>query len=228
MTLNNSWIQTIGESLKKLLVQVILTILLALLLLWQLNGLIKTSIPNLAELFFPASPATVEVRNLIFSGLTDMNELMTANMSTKATVKVQKERKISRFSVGNTNLIYEGIGKIQAGIDISKLEAKEIDREKQKIYIILPPAHLTEVFLDINSSNVVDRYKRWWGPNVESELQEEAQKKALNIIKAEACKSQILVTATDRAKVLVEQILTKAGYQQIIVETQIDRDSMSC
>jgi hypothetical protein len=221
-------LQTIGQSLKKLLLQAVLTLLLALLLLWQLNGVIKITLPNLTELLFPASTATVEVRNLILGGLTNTNELVTANMSTKATVKVQKERKFSRFSLGNTNLIYEGVGRIQAGIDISKLEAKEVDREKQKIHIILPPAHLSEVFLDINSSNAIDRYKRWWGPNVEAELEEEAQKKALQIIKAEACTERILATASDRAKTLVEEILTKAGYQEIIVETQIDRDNLGC
>jgi hypothetical protein len=221
-------LQTIGQSLKKLLWQAVLTLLLALLLLWQLNGVIKITLPNLTELLFPASTATVEVRNLILGGLTNTNELVTANMSTKATVKVQKERKFSRFSLGNTNLIYEGVGRIQAGIDISKLEAKEVDREKQKIHIILPPAHLSEVFLDINSSNAIDRYKRWWGPNVEAELEEEAQKKALQIIKAEACTERILATASDRAKTLVEEILTKAGYQEIIVETQIDRDNLGC
>ncbi|NJO94202.1 MAG: hypothetical protein HC820_07335, partial [Hydrococcus sp. RM1_1_31] len=45
-------------------------------------------------------------------------------MMTRATVKVSQERKISRLTLGNTNLIYEGVGKVRAGIELKNLQVK--------------------------------------------------------------------------------------------------------
>ncbi len=156
-----------------------------------------------------------------------MSELTTANMTTKATVVTSQERKISVLNLGDTNVVYEGVGTVRAGVDMTQLEAKEVDINQHKIHVILPPPHVTEVFLNINDSNVVAHYKNWFGPNVESELQEKAQKEALRKITAEACANHLLESASKTAKQLVEQVLRTAQYEEIIVETQFP-DSSAC
>jgi len=170
---------------------------------------------------FPTAAPMAEIENIIISELQEINELTTADMTTRATVKVSQDRKISRLTLGNTNVIYEGVGKVRAGIDLKQLQIKQVDLARHKINILLPPPHLSEVFLDLQASNLIDSYKKWFGPNTKLQLQDNAQKKALELIKTEACiDKKILESANTSAKELLNQILTKAGFETIVIETQ--------
>ncbi|MEB3282112.1 MAG: DUF4230 domain-containing protein [Lyngbya sp.] len=169
---------------------------------------------------FPGSSRTVEVRNLVVGGLQDRQELTTVSMSTKATVHTSQDKKISRLPLGNTHVVYEAIGEVQAGINIQDLKVKNPDSKTGQIEVLLPPPHLTNAFLNINDSQVVVKYRKWLGPSVESELQDEAQKEALRIIKEEACSGKILEKANRNAQMIVEDLLTKANYKNIIITTQ--------
>ncbi len=84
----------------------------------------------------------------------------------------------------------------------------------------MPPPQFTNISLDINNSRIVDQYNRWFAPNPGSELEDNAQKTALRQIVAEACNKQLLETANQNSKQIVENILRKVGYKQVIVETQ--------
>ena len=170
---------------------------------------------------------TQEVRNLIISGLKDASDLTTVYMSTKATVVTNQAQKLAGIPLGDTNLVYEGVGTVRAGIDISKLEAKTVDPEHHKIHVLLPAPHITDTTLDVNRSNILVHYRNWLGPNAELELQENAQREALRKIQIEACENNILETANNNASHLIEQILRTSGYQEITIETQLPQ-SESC
>lgn len=131
-----------------------------------------------------------------------------------------QKRMVSRWSVGDTNLVYEGVGKVQAAIDMNKLEAKEVDIDNHKIHILLPPPHIVDTSIDIKNSHVIASYRKGFGPSVESKLQTEAQQEALQAIKAEACANNLLDIANNNAKQLVEKVLQTSGFEKIIVETQ--------
>ncbi len=164
---------------------------------------------------------TQEVRNLIISGLKDASDLTTVYMSTKATVVTNQAQKLAGIPLGDTNLVYEGVGTVRAGIDISKLEAKTVDPDHHKIHVLLPAAHITDTTLDVNRSNILAHYRNWLGPNAELELQENAQREALRKIQTEACENNILEAANNNAAHLIEQILRTSGYQEITIETQL-------
>ncbi len=169
---------------------------------------------------FPGSSRTVEVRNLVIGGLQDRQELTTVSMSTKATVHASQDKKISIVPLGNTHVVYEAVGEVQAGIDIQDLKVKNPDSKTGQIEVLLPPPHLTNAFLKINDSQVVVKYRNWLGPEDKSDLQEQAQKEALRIIKEEACSGNILEKANRNAQIIVEDLLTKANYKDIIITTQ--------
>lgn len=225
MTLITSSINTLKNYLKNPLAQalglIILALLIANLVLNQADTTVRGWIHDIHDYFFPqpATPIT-NVEDIIISGLQEMNELRTADITTKATLKVSQDRKISRLKIGDTNLIYEGVGKVEAGIDMKDLKVKNLDLEHYTIHLILPSPHLGDIYLDINSSRVVDKYKNWLGGNVEDQLQERAQKEALALIKAEACANGILDKASEHAQTLVKDILTTAGFQNITIDTQ--------
>lgn len=205
------------EQIGKLILPLVLVLLVALML----PPYIKSVSSSLFEFVFPEQPtASVEITSILINGLKDMAELHTATLETKTTVTTSQKRMVSRWSVGDTNLVYEGVGKVQAAIDMKKLEAKEVDMDNHKIHILLPPPHIVDISLDVKNSQVIASYRRRFGPSVEAELQTEAQQKALKAINAEACANNLLDIANNNAKQIVEEVLRTSGFEKIIVETQ--------
>ena len=170
---------------------------------------------NILSWAFPAKHTTTEIQNLIIGGVQSMDTLTTAGVTNKTTIKVSQDRKLGRFNIGETNLIYEGVGKVEAGIDFNQIEVKNVDDRHKSVTIVLPAPRLSNVYLDINQSSVIDTYKKGFGANVERELQDEAQQEALRMIKVEACAGNVLETSLEQAKEIVTTILTKAGFQDI-------------
>ncbi len=76
-------------------------------------------------------------------------------------------------------------------------------------------SELSNVYLDLHQSSVIDTYKKGFGANVERQLQDEAQQEALRMIGIEACAGNILETSLEQAKEIVTTILSKAGFQDI-------------
>lgn len=215
MNSSNSLRASVGDIFKHpwFLPGVIIPIVLVLCL--QLTG----SIERIVGILFHRE-TTVEVKNIIIGSLQEMNVLNTANMSTKATAYVHDSRMLGRLRLGDTNLVYEAVGTVEAGIDMNQIDVKKIDSQHHKIHILLPPPRITEAFLDVGGSHVIVHYRRWWGPSIESELQDRAEKQALTLIQQEVCANNILEAANQQAKHLVEDILHSAGYQEVIVKTQ--------
>ena len=218
MTFIHSLKKASQDYITKLLLPLILVFLIALMFPSYINNLCSSFI----NFWLPSQPtSTVEIKSILISGLKDMAELSTASLETKTTVTTSQKRMVSRWSVGDTNLVYEGVGKVQAAIDMSKLEAKEVDMDNRQVHILLPPPHIVNINLDVKDSSVVASYRNWFGPrNVEAKLQTEAQQKALKAITAEACANHLLDVANKNAKQIVENVLQTAGFEKIIVETQ--------
>lgn len=217
MTFVNNLKKATIEYTAKLLLPLGLCLLVALMF----PSYVKSVYSSFVDFVFPPHPtATVEIKSILISGLKDMAELNTATLETKTIVTTSQTRMVSRWSVGDTNLVYEGVGKVQAAIDMSKLEAKEVDMDNRQVHILLPPPHIVDTSLDVKNSSVVASYRNWWGPSVEAELQTEAQQKALKAITAEACANHLLDVANKNAKQIVEKVLQTAGFEKIIVETQ--------
>ncbi|MCT7978826.1 DUF4230 domain-containing protein [Laspinema olomoucense] len=204
--------------------KIILTILgffLIQVLLFQLSGAVRSTLYVITHVLLPSNQTTVEIRNIIIGGLHDINELTTTEMSTKATVDFKEDRIFfGRIPFGDTHVVYEAVGTVQAGIDLDQLDVKKIDVAKHKVRLVLPPPRLMKAFLDVEGSHVVVHFRRWFGRPVESDLQEQAQREALALIKKEACANKILDNANQQAKKLVENILHSSGYQEVIIDTQ--------
>ena len=205
-----------GNLLKKISEQTI--IIISAVIISTAGILYLSQIPqNLLDWAFPASHTTTEIQNLIIGGIQSKDTLTTAKVTNKATIKVSRDRKLGRFNIGETNLIYEAVGQVEAGIDFNQIEVKNIDDRDKSVTIVLPAPKLSNIYLDIHQSGVIDSYKKGLGKNVERELQDEAQQEALRMIKVEACAGNILEASLEQAKEIVTNILSKAGFQEITI-----------
>jgi hypothetical protein len=94
--------------------------------------------------------------------------------------------------------------------------------EGDRMQIQLPPPQLLDRKIDVSRSNVYDYNRGTFGlgPDVAPELQALAQQQALTKIVEAACTDGVLEKANDRAKLVVTQLITTAGYQNVTVVTQ--------
>ena len=216
MTSFSAFKQTIQDklSLKSIGIGIALLILALLFFTWR--GL---SLPWIT------TNSTTEIKTVILGGLKNISELNTVKMLSKATVVETEDNRLFSLTLGNTKVIYEGVGIIRAGIDMRGLEAKEVDADNHKVKIILPPPYIIETVLDVERSELLDHHRNWFGPNTEIDLQEKAQKDAIEKIRLEACENGILEAANKNAQEIVENILSVSGYTDIIIETQSPKTS---
>lgn len=122
--------------------------------------------------------------------------------------------------LGSTNVVYEAVGIVQAGIDIEKIDIKKADVRKREVDVLLP-VPFVRVTLDADKSRVVFNQRDPLGPDVQAKLRDEAEKKALKKIREEVCGDKSLLTsAGNQAKQEIENLLAKSGYEHIKINLQ--------
>jgi predicted transcriptional regulator len=162
----------------------------------------------------------VEPRSAVVKQIREASELTTAVFTMESVVPAQQDATLGGFVVGTTKLLYIARGEVRAGVDLSALTPDAIEVVGEKLRLRLPPPRLLDSKIDISRSSVYD-YNRGMlglGPDVAPALQALAQQEALKKIKTAACADGILQKASDRAKLVVTQLVRIPGYQEISVE----------
>ena len=184
-------------------------------------------ISGLKLMFTPAPPEDkVDTRTLIVEQIRGASELTTAVFSMQAVVPTESNRTVGGYVVGKTNLLYVAHGDVRAGIDLSDIAPSDItvaaagETEPEIVTITLPPPKILDSKIDITQSEVYD-YDRGFlklGPDRAPELQNLAQREALGRIQAGACDQGILDMASDRARLVIQQLIEPLGYGQVVVD----------
>jgi len=176
---------------------------------------------QLTRILFPPAPAPVtEVKSLLVNRLEGKTELKTAEVSLETVVKTSQDRMLGYLYLGETTVVYQGVGRVSAGVDLSQIDVKSVDRSQGHIHVTLPPPYLVQLDLDIEQSAVLEHHRAWFAPNVETDLYTKAQTMALQKIRAEACQQDLLDRANVEAETLVRDILETAKYEAITIDTQ--------
>ncbi len=105
-------------------------------------------------------------------------------------------------------------GQAVAGLDLSRLNASDVDIEGRSITVTLPPAELLSVSLDSAHTRVVSRTTGLLvpaDPNLESEVREKAEAE----LRQSALDSNILNTASANARTTLTTLLRSFGFQQV-------------
>lgn len=185
---------------------------------WRMSDRFLNAFGN----FFNSSPSTpkVNVQSVVIQQVREASELTTAAFTMQAVVPTSQDNNIGGFVIGTTKLLYIAHGEVKAGVDLSRLTEKNVQTVGDRIQIQLPPARILDSKIDVNRSSVYD-YNRGvlgLGPDVAPDLQNLAQQEALKKIVGAACEDGLLNKASDRAKLVVTQLLSTAGYKEVSVE----------
>ncbi len=189
--------------------------------LWLATGAIALFLALWLGLHSLMSPfyltTEAQVRNLIVSGVQDATELTSATTTVKATVVLRQVVQALGIPLGDTNLVYEGVGTVRAGIALDGLQVQALDPVQRRIEVKLPPPQIQAVSLDLDRSTTLANYRRWFGQKAGADLYEAAQRQAIAEIRQQACTSSLLTAASHNTTHLITEILTKAGFIEIQV-----------
>lgn len=176
---------------------------------------------QVTQALFPPAPAPVtEVRSLLVNRLEGKTELKTAEVTLEALTTSEQERRLGQIYLGETTVVYQGVGRVSAGIDLAQLQVTSVDREAGRIQVLLPPPYLVQLELDVERSGIIEHHRAWLAPNVETTLYTEVQRKALREIRQEACQEGLIEKANQEAEAIVRRVLEAANYEEIAIETQ--------
>ncbi|MGB3613864.1 MAG: DUF4230 domain-containing protein [Elainellaceae cyanobacterium] len=205
----------------------ILLLLFALAGIWRAGSSFSGRLMSLFALD-TRSPA-VDTRALVVSQVQGASELTTAIYTMEAVVPTSRDRVVGSFVVGRTTLLYIAHGEVRAGVDLSAIDASSVVLKDESLTVQLPPPKILDHKIDVSLSKVYD-YDRGFlslGPDAAAELQTLAQQETLNRIVSAACENNVLQQANQRAVTVVTQLLTTAGYDAVVVETQ-PPDTRTC
>ena len=170
----------------------------------------------------PEPEPTVDVRSVVVRQIRGASELTTAIFAMEAVVPTSSDRTFGGYVIGKTSLLYLAYGEVKAGVDLSELADSHVQATDDRIQVILPPPRILDEEIDVARSKVYD-YDRGFlglGPDTAPKLQELAQQEALRKIVGAACAEGILTEANQRAELVVSQLLSTAGYEDITIQTQ--------
>ena len=112
---------------------------------------------------------------------------------------------------GESRVILVAHGIVKAGVDLGQLKPGDIRIEGGKVHLHLPPAKITDLYLDDHKTEVIDRTTgllRQFDKN----LEQQARRAALDHIKLAARSSGILREAEDRAQLQLGLLFQQLGY----------------
>ena len=198
----------------------------ALIALFLLAGVWRSGTGFFTDLYTlfdkPQPEPKVDLRSMVVQQVRNASELTTAVYTMETVVPTSRDRTVGGYVVGTTTLLYIAYGEVRAGVDLSALQATDVQVSGDSITLHLPSPKILDSKIDVNRSKVYD-YDRGFmglGPDVAPELQDLAQRKTLEKIVESACTGGILSQASDRAKLVISQLLNTAGYKNLTVEEQ--------
>ena len=121
---------------------------------------------------------------------------------------------ISQFVGGNNRLLLVAQGVVKAGVDLSKLRPEDLKINGKTIWINLPPAHITDAYLDDKETKVVERTTGFLR-SFDKDLEQNVRRSAVEDMRLSAGRGGILKDADERARTQLASFFTLMGFERV-------------
>ena len=115
---------------------------------------------------------------------------------------------------GENRVLLVAHGAVKAGVDLQRLKLEDLQVSGKKIRIRLPPAQITDAYLDDKQTRVVERTTgllRFF----DKDLEQTARQNAVDDIRRAARTAGILKDADDRARAQLGNLFTQMGFESV-------------
>lgn len=168
-----------------------------------------TLVPRLIALMKKPSPFNP---NTLLVQVQTVSELVTVKYVIEKVVIVEDVKWITRLGESRVLLLAHGI--VKAGIDLSQLQPGDIEVQGKTISIKLPPARITETYLDERQTRVIERTTGFLR-SFDKDLEQNARLEAVEDIRRAARNNNILKEAETRARTQLTFLFKQLGFETV-------------
>lgn len=129
-------------------------------------------------------------------------------------LEVPSEYLVGQIIGSQNRLLMLAHGTVKAGIDLGKLKPDDLQVSGKSITIRLPPAKITDAYLDEKLTKVIDRKTGLLAPS-DKDLEQTVRQNAISDIRRAARDGGILPAAEDRARTQLRSLLLQLGFEKV-------------
>ena len=154
----------------------------------------------------------------IVQQIQQLNELVTVKYTIQKVIGLTEEK----VPFGSENVLLMIQATVKAGIDLSVLTKQQVTCASNSVSIQLPPAKITDVYVNEKTTQVWDRSKTWWTPWVpfSRDLEQKARVAALEDVQAAAVEMGIISNAQQNAQTAIRELFRVAGVKDVIFSAE--------
>lgn len=150
---------------------------------------------------------------VVYSNATVLRQVQT--LSQLVTVKYVMEKvvifeDVKWYPGGDSRVLLVAHGIVKAGVDLDKVKLEDVQLEGRRITIKLPPAQITDCYLDDQQTQIVERTTGLLR-SFDKDLEQTARKIAVDDIRRAARTAGILKDADERAQAQLEKMFQQMG-----------------
>jgi len=127
---------------------------------------------------------------------------------------VPPDSTLGQFVQGDNRVLLLAHGVVKAGIDLKHLTPADVSVSGKTIRINLPPAQITDAYLDDSLTKVID-WKQGFLRSFDKDLEQTARQMAVDDIKRAARTDGILNEASQRAMWQLAVFFRNAGFERV-------------
>jgi hypothetical protein len=125
---------------------------------------------------------------------------------------------IGQFFAGDNRILLLAHGIVKAGVDFSQLKTEDVQITGRKIVIRMPPARITDAYLDDSETKVIERTTGFLRA-FDKDLEQTIRRTAVEDIRRAAGRGGILKDADDRARTQLKDLFQRMGFEQVEFRT---------
>ena len=143
-----------------------------------------------------------------------LSQLVTVKYVVEKVVLLEDVSKWYELSLGESSVLMVAHGIVKAGVDLKELKPGDLEVSGKTVKIKLPPARITDCYLDDRLTQVVER-KTGLLRSFDKDLEQNARQQAVDDIRRAARNDGILKDAEDRAKTELTTLFQQMGYEEV-------------
>jgi hypothetical protein len=171
---------------------------------------------KLPHLFGSKGPSRVYNTPVLLQQVQTLSELVTVKYVLEK-VEVWNDPPsglVSQFVAGDNRILLLARGVVKAGVDFHQLKAEDIRVDGKTIWINLPPARITDAYLDDKETKVVERSTGFLR-SFDKDLEQNVRLTAVDDMRQSASRGGILRDANERARKQLAAFFQALGFDRV-------------
>jgi len=166
-------------------------------------------IPKLSLFSLPDGEGRVLNTSAIVQKIQGLSQLVTVKYVVEKVVVIEDEK-----WYGESRVLLVAHGIVKAGIDLGRLQADDVEVEGNTLRVFMPPATITDTYLDEDKTHVVERTTGLLR-DFDKDLEQNARKIAIGDIRRAAKLNGIIKDAETRARQQLEVLFLQMGFEKV-------------